>query len=485
MTVKQHIIASLLLAGLLTAGTGTGTETECTADDLALLKRASRAFSDVAKQAIPAVVFIQVEKVVEVGGGAQGPYLNDPFNFFGDDFLERFFGGRPQRGAPQRRRQVMGQGSGFLISKDGYILTNNHVVGDADRILVTLHDGREFTATRIGSDPKSEVAVIRIEGDDFPFVGLGDSDALEIGEWVIAIGNPFGLSETLTVGVVSAKGRSNIGIAEYEDFIQTDAAINPGNSGGPMLSLDGKVVGINTAIYSQSGGYMGIGFAVPINMARAIKDQLVATGSVVRGFLGIQLNPQEMDEDLAASFGLPRTGGVLVAEVIPDSPADRAGLLAGDIILELAGEPVSNSGAFRNRVALLEPETQVELRVFRNGKEIDLNVTIGTLSGDGVALGAERTAETIGLAVQDLNAELARRFGFDYDQGVIITGVEPGSAAARAGLRPGFVITAVNDSAVLNTQDFYDALAAARPAGLVRFRVKSQRYTWYVVIRLD
>jgi serine protease Do len=482
MTAKRNIVTALLLAGLLTAGTGTGTEGMT--EDLALLKRASRAFSDVAKQAIPGVVFIQVEKVVEMGG-AQGPYLNDPFGFFGDDFMERFFGGRPQRGTPRRRRQVMGQGSGFLVSKDGYILTNNHVVGDADRIIVTLHDGREFTATRIGSDPKSEVAVIRIEGNDFPYLELGDSDALEIGEWVIAIGNPFGLSETLTVGVVSAKGRSNIGIAEYEDFIQTDAAINPGNSGGPMLNLEGKAVGINTAIYSQSGGYMGIGFAVPINMAKAIKNQLVATGSVVRGFLGIQLNPQEMDEDLAASFGLPRAGGILVAEVIPESPAERAGLEAGDIILALDGEPVSDSGAFRNRVAMLEPDTEVELRVFRNGKEIELDVTIGTLPEDGMATGSGRTAEEIGLSIQDLNAELARRFGFDYDEGVMITGVQPGSAAAQAGLRAGFLITAVDGTAVQNTREFYDALAAAEKNGLVRFRVKSRRYTWYVVIRLD
>ena len=278
-----------------------------------------KGFSGVASKATPAVVFIQVEKQVPAGNMYS---FNNPFDLFGEDFAERFFGvprqarpGQPDRRFPNRGRQPMykqtGQGSGFIISKDGYILTNTHVVGDVDTITVRLADGREFKAKRVGADPRTEVALIKIESEgDLPVLEIGSPEKLQIGEWVIAIGNPFGLKETLTVGVVSAKGRSNIGITDYEDFIQTDAAINPGNSGGPLLNIDGEVVGINTAIYSRSGGYMGIGFAVPIDMAMNIKDQLVANGKVTRGYVGVYLNPGEDTEEMAKSFGRSEAGGV-------------------------------------------------------------------------------------------------------------------------------------------------------------------------------
>ena len=294
-------------------------------------------------------MFIQVEKQVPAGHMYQ---FNNPFDLFGDDFAERFFGvprrPRPDRRAPNRNRQPMfkqtGQGSGFIISKDGYILTNTHVVGDVDTITVRLSDGREFKAKRIGADPRTEVALIKIESEgDLPVLEIGDPEKLQIGEWVIAIGNPFGLKETLTVGVVSAKGRSNIGITDYEDFIQTDAAINPGNSGGPLLNIDGKVVGINTAIYSRSGGYMGIGFAVPIDMAMRIKDQLVTSGRVTRGYVGVYLNPGEVTEEMAKSFGRNEAGGVLIAEVEKDGPADKAGIRSGDILTELNGVKIKGN----------------------------------------------------------------------------------------------------------------------------------------------
>ena len=243
--------------------------------DLTILERTSKAFTRIAKKVNPAVVFIQVEKTIKTGQGGSPFGFNDPFDLFNDDFFRRFFGHRfPDRG-PRAYKQ-MGLGSGFIISQDGYILTNNHVVGDADKITVRLNDGREFKAKTIGTDPNSDVALIKIDGSkNLPVLPLGDSDALEVGEWVMAIGNPFGLSHTLTVGVVSAKGRNSVGINDYEDFIQTDAAINPGNSGGPLINMKGEAIGINTAIYSKSGGYMGIGFAIPINMVKVIKKQLI------------------------------------------------------------------------------------------------------------------------------------------------------------------------------------------------------------------
>jgi len=274
-----------------------------------------------------------------------------------------------------RKFQQRGQGSGFIISKDGYILINNHVVGDADLIKVKLSDGREFKAKVIGTDPQSDVAVIKIDATNLPVLRLGDSDKLEVGEWVIAIGNPFGLSQTVTVGVVSAKGRSRIGINDYEDFIQTDAAINPGNSGGPLVNIHGEAVGMNTAIFSRSGGYMGIGFAIPINMAKAIKDQLLKKGKVTRGWLGVVI--QDIDEELAKSFGLEKTEGVLIAEVSEGSPAEKAGLKQGDIILRLNGKKVDDLGELRNKIALTAPGTKVKLEVLRENKRRTIQVTIG------------------------------------------------------------------------------------------------------------
>ncbi|MBN1556608.1 MAG: DegQ family serine endoprotease [Lentisphaerae bacterium] len=482
-TWPSRLLKAALPVALVLGSAGIGRSgIEAGAPDI--LRETSRTFSAVARKAIPAVVFIQSERTVQVRGPRQPEYyFNDPFGFFGDEFFERFFGGR---GSQPRGYRQTAQGSGFLISEDGYILTNNHVVGDADKITVTLSDGREFEAKRVGTDPKSEVAVIRIEGEDFPCIELGNSSDLEIGEWVIAVGNPFGLTETLTVGVVSAKGRSNIGIAEYEDFIQTDAAINPGNSGGPLLNLDGRAVGINTAIYSQSGGYMGIGFAIPIDMAKLIKDQLIAGGSVTRGYLGIQLNRGEVDEDLAASFGLDEARGVLVAEVVPDSPAAEAGLRNGDIILELAGEPVENNSTFRNRVAMIAPGTTVGLTVFRDGEEIELDVAIGTYPGEEAAdEDAAAAVEELGLEVRDLTADLAQRFGYGLNDGVLVVRVEPGSRAFEAGIQPGHLIASVNREPVTDVDAFYRMVRAAAGAGRVLLRVESRNYSWYALIRLD
>lgn len=329
------------------------------------LRQTSKAFASVARSVSPSVVFIQVEGQTSVTQGFQFPF--DSQDFFGPDFLERFFGDRfkgfSMPNTPQFQRKIVGQGSGFVFAvKDTflqdktYIITNNHVVQNADKITITLQDKRQFQAKIIGVDPKSDIALLEINTNKLQTLNLGDSSSLEVGEWVIAIGNPFGLSHTLTVGVVSAKGRTSLGISDYEDFIQTDAAINPGNSGGPLVNLNGEVVGMNTAIFSRSGGYMGIGFAIPINLVRNIAEQLLNNGEVSRGHLGIVV--QELSEALAKSFGLEQNDGILISQVMENSPAAKAGLLEGDVIVSFAGEPVDSIGKFRNFVALSPPKSK-------------------------------------------------------------------------------------------------------------------------------
>jgi serine protease Do len=350
----------------------------------------SNDFTKAAKIAMPAVVSIQVIKRSKL------PAVSS----FEEEFLRHFFGPSfpgPQGGGkrPGQKRpggEQQGQGSGFIISEDGYILTNNHVVGGADEILVQTADGRSLKAKLIGADDKSDVAVIKVDEESLPELTIGDSSQLEIGEWVLAVGNPFGLSATLTVGVVSATGRAGMGITDYEEFIQTDAAINPGNSGGPLLNIDGQVIGINTAIYSRSGGYMGIGFAIPINMALKIKDQLIAFGEVRRGRIGAYI--QELTPEIAQRFGVSDKRGVLIADIVPDSPADRGGLHAGDIVVELDQRPISTAAMFRNRISLTEPQSVVKLKIFRDGEERDIKVQIGALNANAESAQRSKSAQS-------------------------------------------------------------------------------------------
>jgi len=454
-----------------------------------------KGFSVVAAKATPAVVFIQVEKQVPMGN-MQDFFFNNPFEFFGDEGSPRRFNrphGRQQMPNPNRGHQQMfkqtGQGSGFLISKDGYILTNTHVVGDVDKITVRLADGREFTAKKIGADSKTEVALIKIDADNLPFLKIGNVQALDTGEWVIAIGNPFGLKETLTVGVVSAKGRSNIGIADYEDFIQTDAAINPGNSGGPLLNVDGEAVGINTAIYSQNGGYAGIGFAVPIDMAMNIKDQLLATGHVTRGYIGVVINPGEVGEEMAKSFGRKESGGVLIADVQKGGPAEKAGIQSGDIIVELDSKKVKDSMTFRRDVARILPNTKIDLTIFRDGKSKKLTVTVATFpENEEVAEGGKKDAasalEKVGFEVQELDKDLAERFGYETGRGVIISDVNPGSKAEEAGLKPGMLILEVNRTEVSNVKQFEQAVSKGKTGNLL-LRVKTEQGALFLNLRLN
>ena len=445
-------------------------------DGIAALKETSKAFASVAKKTMPAVVSITVEKDVSVAGGGQSHY---------DEFFEQFFGYRSKPRQPQKYTQK-GLGSGFIVSSDGYILTNNHVVGDADRIKVALGDGRTLDAEIVGVDPDSDIAVIKIKGKDFPVIELGDSDALDIGEWVIAVGNPFGLAETVTVGVVSAKGRSGFGIAGdtgYEDFIQTDAAINPGNSGGPLLDLDGKAIGVNTFIFSQSGGYMGIGFAVPINMAKRAKDQLISSGKITHGYLGIRMG--DVKEGVAEFFGLKNGGGVIVKEVMEDSPADKAGLKKDDIILKIDDKKVKDTPSLRNTIAFLEPGTRITLVIFRDGKEKKIKVKIGSLEDSKLATKMSKTAEGLGLEVKEITAEITKQFGYDEGEGVIIVDVKDGSPAGRVGIQPGLAILSVNRKAVSTIAEFNEAITETKDSGKFLLEVRNRRYSWYEVLVLE
>ena len=459
----------------------------------------SDTFAAVASKASGAVVFITVEKEVSrrampySGPESYGvPDLRDFFDrFFGPGFRQnqrrmpvprgrapRGRGGAPRGGPPLLR----GQGSGFIISPDGYIVTNNHVVGEADRVQVQLADGRELEAKTIGSDPQTEIALIKIDAADLPTLPMGDVQDLDVGEWVLAIGNPFGLTHTVTAGIVSATGRGEVGIVDYADFIQTDAAINPGNSGGPLLDLDGNVVGMNTAIYSRSGGSMGIGFAVPVNMIAFVEKQLRETGEIKRGFLGVLIQPVTADN--AEFFDLENARGVLIASVEDASPADNAGLKRGDVVVAFEGQPVEEPGSFRSRIASTAPGKTVTLTVNRDGKRIKKDVTLGTRSGKlaAGAGGASKPEMELGLSVQNLTQALAEEMGYEGEEGVLVSAVAPGSSAAAAGIQPGALITEVNRQPVRSVNQFTQAVKQTEK-DMVLLLVREGNRTRYVTLQ--
>lgn len=414
----------------------------------------SKDFTQVAKQAIPAVVAIKVKTVNKQSE------MQDLFN---EDLFQFFFGvpgkelGKEHRSLQRQPEPVLGQASGFVVSKDGYVMTNSHVVKDATEIVVTLNDGRDFPAKVVGQDPSTDVALLKIEATDLPYLELGDSEALEIGQWVVAIGNPLGLKASLTVGVVSAKGRNNLDLATIEDFIQTDASINKGNSGGPLLDLRSRVVGINTAIVSNmgSGGYMGIGFAIPSNIAKHVMDQLLKTGSISRGFMGVSL--QAIDKDLAQAFGLKNTNGALIADVSKGSPAEKAGIQQGDVILAINKQAVTNIGALRNTISLMSPGTKVMLTLLRNGKSIELPFEIGSYpKTEEVSI--EAKGNSLGFEAQNLTPELAKSLGLHGEEGVVITKVETNSPASWAGLKKGAIILAVNQQKIHSVEQLNEVM---------------------------
>ncbi len=465
------------------------------ADAIGTLKHLGNAFAEITASTSPAVVFIRIEK--KMGNrsmGMRGRGGNIP-----DDLLEKFFGIPGHPGAPgdpgaQEEAPAddiplpVGQGSGFIISQDGYIITNHHVVNEADNIVVQLDDGREFDAEVIGSDEDTEVAVIKIAADGLPTLNFGDSDEIRVGEWVLAIGNPFGLSHSVTAGIVSARGRSDVGLGNREffaDFIQTDAAINPGNSGGPLLNLDGQVIGLNTAILSRSGGYMGIGFAIPINMVKYITDQLMKNGEVVRGFLGI--NIQDLDAITSQSFDNVDQG-VLVAQVIEGTPAAEAGIERADVIVELNGKPTNSAGTFKSRISIIAPGDVAHLVIVREGARITKDVTIGerpeNLEERSNTRPGMSKSSALGIEVQNLTEELAERLGASTTVGVVITNVTANSPAARAGLRSGMVVQEVNRTVINSTDDFNAALKELENEKSVLLLVSEGEFSRYVPLKL-
>jgi len=450
---------------------------ETDTNGLETLRKTGKAFSAVAKQATPAVVAVQVRtKIVSRGGNFSG----SPFD---EDFFERFFGRRMPQQQPQERYQE-GQASGFIISEDGYVLTNHHVINGADEIKIVMSDGQEYNKVEVvGSDDAADVALLKINGaENLPSVELGDSDDLEIGEWVIAIGNPFGLTETLTVGVVSALGRKLGQPDVYQDFIQTDAAINPGNSGGPLLNLEGKVVGINSAIITGDRGYMGIGLAVPINMAKAIKEQLIKTGKVQRGYIGVL--PQDIEPEMAEFFKLENGKGAIITSVTEDSPADKAGLKKDDVVIQIGNKKIDDSQDLRNIIGFTAPGTKIEFTIIRSGKEKKITVEIGSRQDSELAETSD-IGEKFGLTVQTVTDEVADEYRIDKGVGVLITDVKSGSPADEAGIRKGMVILEVNRTEITTVGEFNQAIEESENSKKALVLVKSGRFAQYVVLRLD
>ncbi len=440
--------------------------------------KARTSFAVVVKKAASSVVNIYSSKTVRMD-----PNLNP---FFSDPFFRRFFGEEPDSGRARqpRTRREQSLGSGVIVTENGYILTNHHVVEGADEIRVVFADRREMVAKIVGTDPQTEVAIIKVDARRLPALPITDSDNLEVGDVVFAIGNPFGVGQTVTMGIVSATGRGGFGIVDYEDFIQTDASINPGNSGGALVDAEGRLVGINTAILSRSGGNQGIGFAVPINMARAVMDRILKDGKVVRGYLGVSIQP--LTPDLAEEFGLKNGSGALVAAVSPGTPAEKAGLKEGDVVVEFEGKKVEDSRQLRLMVAQTPPGAQVRFKVMREGKERQVSATLAELPADGIASVESPDSKgndvLDGITVGDLDNRTRRQFEIPSAiEGALVIEVDPDSPAFNAGLRVGDVIIEINRRAVANADEAVELSERLR-SNRALLRVWSRGITRYVVV---
>lgn len=431
-------------------------------------------FVELAKTLKPSVVNISTAKTIAPQKRMQRPpnsFGQDPF----EDFFDRFFDNIPQHSYKQRSL-----GSGFIISNEGYILTNYHVVADADEIKVKLSDGREFKAEIKGTDEKLDLAVLKIDvKGKLPVAKLGDSDTIQVGEWVMAIGNPFGLNQTVTAGIVSATGRV-IGSGPYDDFIQTDASINPGNSGGPLFNAKGRVIGINAAIVA---GGQGIGFAIPINMAKGVLPQLEEKGKVTRGWLGVTIQP--VTPELAQSFGVAGEMGALVADVTKDSPADKAGLRSGDIILEYDGKQIQEMNNLPRLVAATPVGGKVKLKYLRNGKPETVTVTIEQLKEREESTQPGEVQDRMGMTVGELNAELASRIGIKETKGVVVMAVKPGGLAEEAGIAAGDVIKELNRTRINTVADFTKALSAHKKGGVMRLLLRRGEESLFVAVKME
>jgi serine protease Do len=444
-----------------------------------------KAFAAVAAHVKPAVVSVYSEKVVKY----EAPEFPFPF---GDEFFRQFFGQQfPNPKAQPREYKVpqRGMGSGMILDKQGHILTNYHVVADVDKLNVRLADKRRFDAEIIGTDPRSDVAIIKIKGkvpNDLPTVDLGDSDALQAGDLVIAVGAPFGLTQTVTQGIISATGRQDVGISDYEDFLQTDAPINPGNSGGPLVNMRGQVIGMNSAIATSVGQFAGVGFAIPINMIKTMLPKLIKGAKITRGMLGVVI--QEVNEDLAKQFHLSEPEGALVSQVTRNSPASEAGIKIGDVIVTYDGKKVEDTRQLRNFVAATPPGTRVPIEVIRDGKRETLSATIGTLTAETAEAGAapsgsEEQLAALGLKAKTLTPQLARQYGLENEKGVLITGVDGGSVASMAGLQAGDVIAEADRQPVTNIRELEAVLAKAKNKDRVLLLIKRQGGSLFVVLQ--
>jgi serine protease Do len=439
-------------------------------------------FGPIIKKVSPSVVNIYTTKTVR-DNFRMSPFFEDPF-------FRDFFGGPFNQRAVPRERREQSLGSGVIVTEDGYILTNNHVVDSADEIKVALSDDvTTYDAKVVGTDPQTDIAVIKVEGKDLPAITLTDSDNLGVGDVVLAIGNPFGVGQTVTMGIVGAKGRAGMGIVDYEDFIQTDASINPGNSGGALVDAAGRLVGVNSAILSRSGGNQGIGFAVPINLARYVMERIISDGKVTRGYLGVMIQP--VTPELAKEFKLSQNSGALVGDVTKDSPAEQAGLKEGDVITEFNGKKVTDSRHLRLMVSQTAPETKAQVKVIRDGKEQTFTVKLDELPAAGLAKAGDRPgglrrgprADPLdGVAVENLDAQGRRQFHIpNHVRGALVIEVEPSSSAALAGLRAGDVILEINRQPVSSADEAVE-LSERGKGGRVLLRVWSNGGSRYVVV---
>lgn len=485
------LLATLMAGGYLiypksvvsTAYAQATQESEAAYQQLRTANNLSEAFKHVANALRPSVVSISTESRPRNVSVRRFQMPTTPFGlspFLEDDILERF----QSFELPQKIPGRQGLGSGVIVREDGHILTNHHVIKQADKIEVTLFDDQSYEARVIGSDPETDLAVLKIEASGLQPVRWADSDSAEVGEWVVAVGSPFGLTQTVTSGIISALGRDDMGIANFENFIQTDAAINPGNSGGPLVNLHGELLGINTAIASRNGNFNGIGFAIPSSMANRVMTSIMDHGAVSRGYLGVMI--QDLTDDMAASFDFDGKG-VLIGDVVAGGPGDNAGLQAGDIVIKLNGHEAGESSQLRNRIAELDPGTTVNLEVMRNGMSMQLDVTLGNRNQTQLAswqgdVGSATDRSPIGISVRPLSDEMRQQAGI-ADGGVVVTDADPSGLAWRAGIRRGDVVVAINGSELQSLRDYEKAMESVDISQGVRLRVSRDGATRFVFLK--
>ena len=479
------VFVGLVLSSRLQITNPLPAKSQISSKSVDILTQLSEAQSEVAAVATPSVVNISTTRMIKSRDEM-------PLDLFEDPFFRRFFGDQvPHPNLPKEYKE-QSLGSGVIVSEEGYIVTNNHVIEKAQEIKVLLSNKKDYKAKLIGADPKTDIAVIKIDVKGLTPLPWGDSNKLNVGEIVFAIGNPFGLNQTVTMGVISAVGRANVGIADYEDFIQTDAAINPGNSGGALINARGELIGINTAILSRTGGYQGIGFAVPSSMAKQVMDSLLKYKKVVRGWLGVSI--QEVTSDLAEEFGVKDLKGALVSGVMKGSPADKAGIRQGDVILQYNGKLVEDTGHLRNMVSQTPIDTKVKVRLLRNKKEVEVEVAVVELpkklaessspeneSGEN---SDEESNALAGLVVHEITPDLARSFGFEENEkGVVVVKIDSGSKLFEAGIRPGDIILQINQNNIESLKEYKKIASKIKAKDRLLLLVRRKGQDLFVTIR--